>query len=66
MVTVMAPARCGTTRADASRLRDYLLFQHNIEVQVHARAGRVWVRFCAQAYTDADDISRLADAVANF
>ena len=65
MVTVMAPARCGTTRAEASRLRDHLLFQHNIEVQVHARAGRVWVRFCAQAYTDADDINRLADAVAS-
>jgi isopenicillin-N epimerase len=65
MVTVMAPARCGTTRAEASRLRDHLLFQHNIEVQVHARAGRVWVRFCAQAYTDADDISRLADVVAS-
>ena len=66
MATVMAPARCGTTKAEASRLRDHLLFQHNIEVQVHARAGRVWVRFCAQAYTDADDINSLADAVLQY
>ena len=66
MVTVMAPAACGTTKAEASRLRDHLLFQHNIEVQVHARAARVWVRFCAQAYTDADDINRLADAVLQY
>ena len=64
MITVMAPARCGTTKTDASRLRDHLLFQHHIEVQVHARSDRVWIRFCAQAYTDADDITRLASAVA--
>ena len=66
MVTVMAPARCGGTKAEAAALRDDLLFQHNIEVQVHARAGRVWIRFCAQAYTDADDINRLADAVLKY
>ena len=66
MVTVMAPACCGTTKGDATRLRDHLLSQHNIEVQVHARADRVWVRICAQAYTDADDIAKLADAVAEY
>jgi isopenicillin-N epimerase len=65
MATVMAPERCGTSKAEASRLRDVLLFEHGIEAQVHARAGRVWVRFCAQAYTDAGDIHRLAEAVVN-
>jgi isopenicillin-N epimerase len=63
MATVMAPEACGTTREDAVRLRDRLLFEHGIEVQVHARANRVWVRVSAQAYNDARDIERLASAV---
>lgn len=63
MVTVLTAERCGTTKEDASRLRDHLLFEHNIEVQVHARVNRVWVRFCAQAYTDMTDVEKLADAV---
>ena len=63
MVSVMTPERCGTTKPDAQRLRDRLLFEHNIEVQAHARAGRVWVRVCAQAYNDERDIEALAAAV---
>jgi isopenicillin-N epimerase len=63
MVSVTAPERFGATRDDAVRLRDRLLFEHGIEVHAHARAGRVWLRVSAQAYNDADDIERLADAV---
>lgn len=63
MVSVMTPERCGTTKPEAGALRDRLLHQHNIEVQVHARAGRVWVRISAQAYNDDRDIERLAEAV---
>ena len=63
MVSVMAPEAVGTTKADAVLLRDRLLFDHNIEVQVHARAGRVWVRVSAQAYNELADIERLARAV---
>ena len=63
MVTVMAPESCGHERADAVRLRDRLLFDHNIEVHAHARAGRVWVRVSAQVYNDEADIERLAKAV---
>lgn len=63
MVSVMTPERCGTTKPEAQQLRDRLLFEHNIEVQAHARAGRVWVRLCAQAYNDEQDIARLAAAV---
>jgi isopenicillin-N epimerase len=66
MVTVPTPERCGTTKADASRLRDHLLFEHNIEVQVHARVNRVWIRFCAQAYTDLADVERLGAAVLRY
>jgi isopenicillin-N epimerase len=66
MVTVLTPERCGTTKADASRLRDHLLFEHNIEVQVHARMDRVWIRFCAQAYTDMSDVEKLGAAVTRY
>ena len=63
MVSVMAPASCGTTKPEASALRDRLLCDHNIEVQVHARAEHIWVRVSAQVYNDDEDIERLAAAV---
>jgi len=63
MVSVMAPESIGTSKSDAVRLRDRLLFEHDIEVQVHARAGRVWVRVSAQAYNERADIERLGCAV---
>lgn len=63
MVTVMTPEQCGSTKPDAVRLRDRLLFDHDIEVQVHARAGRVWVRVSAQVYNESADIERLGAAV---
>lgn len=63
MVSVMTPEPVGSTKQDAARLRDRLLFEHDIEVQVHARAGRVWVRVSAQVYNDRSDIERLGAAV---
>ena len=63
MVSVMTPEALGSTKPDAVRLRDRLLFEHDIEVQVHARAGRVWVRVSAQAYNDRADIEKLGRAV---
>ena len=66
MVTVATAERCGATRADALRLRDHLLFEHNIEVQVHARVNRVWIRFCAQAYNDMTDVEKLGAAVTRY
>lgn len=63
MVSVMAPESVGSTRPDAIRLRDRLFFDHNIEVQVHARAGRVWVRVSAQAYNEFAEIEALGHAV---
>jgi isopenicillin-N epimerase len=63
MVSVMTPEAVGSVKADAVRLRDRLLFEHDIEVQVHARAGRVWVRVSAQGYNERGDIEKLALAV---
>lgn len=64
MVTVMAPAAAGSTAADASVLRDQLLFDEHIEVKVQAYRGRVHLRVSAQVYNDLADFEQLADAVA--
>jgi isopenicillin-N epimerase len=63
MVSVPAPHRFGGEAADAVTLRDTLLFDHHIEVHVHAAWGRVWVRVSAQVYNEIADVERLADAV---
>ena len=63
MVTIPAPARLGDTRDHAARVRDALLFEHHIEVQVHAAYNRCWVRLCAQIYNEDRDIEKLAEAV---
>jgi isopenicillin-N epimerase len=60
---VPAPAAAGTTPSEAQALRDALLFEDDIEVQVHAYRGRVWARISAQIYNDINDIDRLAEAV---
>lgn len=64
MATVPLPERLGSTGEDAARLRDALLYEHRIEVQLHAWRGRLWVRISAQIYNDEADVERLAAAVA--
>jgi isopenicillin-N epimerase len=63
MATIPLPGRMGTTREDAQRLKDGLLFEDRIEVATHARHGRVWVRISAQIYNQPSDLERLAEAV---
>ena len=63
MVTVPLPERMGATRDDAARLRDALLFEDRIEIQLHAAQGRLWVRISAQIYNQMSDYERLAEAV---
>ena len=47
--------------AEAMALRDALLFEDQIEVQMHAYRGRVWARISGQIYNDLEDIDRLRD-----
>jgi isopenicillin-N epimerase len=63
MATVALPESAGTTPEAASALRDALLFDDRIEVQLHAWRERLWVRVSAQVYVEEADIERLADAV---
>jgi isopenicillin-N epimerase len=63
MITVALPGRAGATRDDAQRLRDALLFEDAIEVQMHAWRDRLWARVSAQVYVEPADVERLAEAV---
>lgn len=63
MATVSLPARTGSTKEDAARLRDALLEEDRIEVQLHAWRERLWVRISMQIYNELGDVERLAAAV---
>ncbi|MGE5233399.1 MAG: hypothetical protein ACM3OB_04750 [Acidobacteriota bacterium] len=63
MATVALPAALGSTPDEAARLRDALLFEDRIEVQLHAWKGRLWTRISAQIYNDLNDIQRLGETV---
>jgi isopenicillin-N epimerase len=63
MATVPLPGRLGSTKEDAARLRDDLLNQDRIEIQLHAWRGRLWVRSSTQIYNDRSDVERLAEAI---
>ena len=64
MAAVPLPEPAGSTPAEALALRDALLFEDQIEVQMHAYRSRVWARISAQIYNDMEDIDRLGAAVA--
>jgi isopenicillin-N epimerase len=63
MVTLPMPGRLGATPESAASIRDRLLLEHRIEVQIHAWRDSLWVRVSAQVYNDEEDIERLAEAV---
>ena len=63
MVTVPLPERAGSTQTDAWRLRNALLFEDRIEVQLHAWRERLWVRVSAQVYNEMADVERLRAAL---
>jgi isopenicillin-N epimerase len=63
MAAVPLPEAAGATNEDATRLRLALLVEDRVEVHLHARRGRLWVRISAQVYNDRSDIVRLAEAV---
>jgi isopenicillin-N epimerase len=63
MATLPLPARLGNGTEAAGRLKDQLLFKHQIEVPVIARGECLWLRVSAQVYNDDSDIERLARAI---
>jgi isopenicillin-N epimerase len=64
MATIPLPESLGSTPDEALALRNALLFEDGIEVQLHATHGRLRLRISAQVYNDWADIERLGDAVA--
>lgn len=63
MATVPLPPEMGRTRDEALALRAALLYEDQIEVQLHAYREQLHVRVSAQIYNDMTDIDRLAEAV---
>lgn len=63
MVMVTLPARAGTSREEALAMRESLLLEDGIEVQMHAYRGQIRARISAQIYNEMSDVDRLADAV---
>ena len=63
MATVTLPEALGSTAADAATMRDTLLFDNRIEVQIHAFRGRLLRAMCGQVYNEMADVERLGDAV---
>ncbi len=63
MVTIALPESLGATVEAAAALRDALLDEDRIEIQVYAGHGRLWTRISAQVYNDWRDIERLGDVI---
>ncbi len=63
MVTVALPARFGADADSVQRLKDALLYEDDIEVQLFAWRGRGWLRLCGQVYVEPADAERLARAI---
>ncbi|MEO8505341.1 MAG: aminotransferase class V-fold PLP-dependent enzyme [Acidobacteriota bacterium] len=63
MATVLLPESLGSLKDDAARLRDVLLFEHGLELNLGARHGRLRVRIAAQVYNEMADFERLDRAV---
>ena len=64
MATVPLPERLQVLGPEAApRLKDWLLYERQIEAQVLAIRGRLHVRLAAQVYNDERDYEALAEAV---
>jgi isopenicillin-N epimerase len=63
MVTIALPEPLGSTVEDAARLRDALLEEDRIEIQIYGSHGRLWTRISAQAYNDWSDIERMGEVI---
>ena len=63
MATVVIPESVGRTVDESLDVRDRLLFEHGIEVQLHSFRDRLHARISAQIYNTMEDIDQLAESV---
>jgi len=63
MATVVLPESVGRTVDESLDVRDRLLFEHAIEVQLHSFRDRLHARISAQIYNTMEDIEQLAESV---
>jgi isopenicillin-N epimerase len=64
MAAIELPVNTDTTRERALELRRWLFETHRIEAAIMPFAGALWARISVQAYNEAADFQRLADAFA--
>ena len=63
MATVVLPESVGRTVDESLDVRDRLLFEHEIEVQLHSFRDRLHARISAQIYNTMEDIEQLAESI---
>jgi isopenicillin-N epimerase len=63
MIAFRLPLVFGGNDEEGRRLRDRLLFEHRIEVQVSCWRERVWMRISTQVYNEIEDFELLARAL---
>ena len=63
MIAIRLPRAFGGDTAAAQRVRDRLLFEHAIEVQVITWRERLWMRISIQVYNELADLELLAGAL---
>lgn len=66
MVSVPLPPAFGRGAAAAAALKDWLLYEHDIEAQILAIDEALVWRFSAQAYNDDEDVARFTHALAAY
>lgn len=70
MVTLTLPPRFGSSVAESQNVRDYLLFERDIEVAMGvnptSHGGGVNLRVSAQIYNDLSDVQRLGEAISSW
>jgi isopenicillin-N epimerase len=63
MTAVRLPIAFGRDLEQARHLRERLLFEHRIEVQVACWRERMWMRISTQVYNEMEDFELLAGAL---
>jgi isopenicillin-N epimerase len=63
MMSIPLPESLGSTRPEAQKLRDALLYEDRIEAAPFPHGGRLYIRISAQIYNEMSDFERLGAVI---